>query len=764
MQARPASSDSRRVAEWWPVPAVVASTLLAYANTWSVPFVYDDLLAIAENPSIRRLWPPGGVLLPNLAGGVTTSGRPVLNLSFALNYALSGSAVWSYHLVNALVHAATALALFGLLRRTLRRVAPLASAGGAPARTTTLAGAAALLWALHPLQTQAVTYTVQRAESLMGFFLVFTLYAFARSLGPPSERRAPGPAPARDASPPDSRRWRVAAVAACALGMATKEVMVVAPLLVLLYDRTFGAGTFRAAWRCRGGWHAALAATWLVLAALLLATGGNRGGTIGPGTGVPLWAYPLTQFEAIARYLGLSLWPQPLVFEYGTRWVRDAGDVLPFAAVVLPLVGLTGLALWRRPAAGFAGAWFFLLLAPTSLAPGTIQMIVEHRMYLPLAAIITPAVLTLHRVAGTRTLPICLTLAAACGLLTVRRNHDYRSPLALWSDTVAKRPLNPRAHQGRAEALAAAGRHDEALAAWRESLRLLPDESHYHYNLAVALAATGRREDAVRHYRLALRLFPHEARTHNNLAILLAQLGRPAEATFHYAEAVRLQPAVPLYRYNQAIARLRTGNLEEAAAGFAAVLNLDPAHSDSHFNLGAIRLRQQRTADALAHYETATRLRPDDPAFATALGNAQLLAGRPAPALATFEAVLARHADAADARLGAGNACAALRRPADAVTHFTTLLQRDPAHAHAHFKLGNALLDLDRLAEAASHYETARRLSPADAEIHHNLGIAFARTARWDEARQAFDEALRLRPDYPDARRSREQLRQVTGR
>jgi hypothetical protein len=401
MQARPASSDSRRVAEWWPVPAVVASTLLAYANTWSVPFVYDDLLAIAENPSIRRLWPPGGVLLPNLAGGVTTSGRPVLNLSFALNYALSGSAVWSYHLVNALVHAATALALFGLLRRTLRRVAPLASAGGAPARTTTLAGAAALLWALHPLQTQAVTYTVQRAESLMGFFLVFTLYAFARSLGPPSERRAPGPAPARDASPPDSRRWRVAAVAACALGMATKEVMVVAPLLVLLYDRTFGAGTFRAAWRCRGGWHAALAATWLVLAALLLATGGNRGGTIGPGTGVPLWAYPLTQFEAIARYLGLSLWPQPLVFEYGTRWVRDAGDVLPFAAVVLPLLGLTGLALRRRPAAGFAGAWFFLLLAPTSLAPGTIQMIVEHRMYLPLAAIITPAVLALHRIAGT---------------------------------------------------------------------------------------------------------------------------------------------------------------------------------------------------------------------------------------------------------------------------------------------------------------------------------------------------------------------------
>jgi hypothetical protein len=279
---------------------LVVAVLAVYAHTLSAPFVYDDGPAILDNLTIRRLWPLTDVLLPQAEGGLTVSGRPVLNLSFALNYAISGHAVWSYHAANILIHAASTLLLFGIVRRTLakRESAPGAGETSPSAPALPIAVAIAGLWALHPLQTQAVTYTVQRAESLMGLFYLLTLYAFARGVGvsPESTNRARF----------GRRSWFGLTVAACALGMGTKEVMATAPLLVFLYDRTFVAGSFRTAWRERRGFYCALAATWLLLGALVLSTGGNRGGTVGLGVGVPLWAYPLTQFQAIARYLGLA--------------------------------------------------------------------------------------------------------------------------------------------------------------------------------------------------------------------------------------------------------------------------------------------------------------------------------------------------------------------------------------------------------------------------------------------------------------------------
>ena len=626
--------------------------------------------------------------------------------------------------------------------------------GGASLPAEALALAIAALWALHPLQTQAVTYTVQRAESLMGFFYLLSLYTFVRAtqchlISDISWRR---------------RAWLVGSVLASALGMGTKEVMVTAPLLVLLYDRTFVAGTLAAAWRARRSYYLGLAATWLVLGALVLSTGGNRGGTVGLGVGVPLWAYPLTQFQALARYLGLGGWPSPLIFEYGTFWVERAGDVVPYAVIVLPVLAATVVALWRWPTAGFLGAWFFGILAPTSLAPGTIQMIVEHRMYLPLAAVIVGAVWTFYCAGGRRLLSASALIAVGFAALAVRRNYDYRSHLALWADTVAKRPLNPRAHAGLAEALEAAGRLDEAIQAHTEAVRLLPDESQYYYNLAVVLAEAGRTGDAVRHYQLSLRLYPNEPRAHNNLAILLARLGRHGEALRHYAEAVRLKPTEPLYHYNLGIARQREGQIAEAVTSYEAALRLRSDYADAHFNLGSALMLLTRTPEALGHYATARRLRPGEPDYAVTYGGALLVAGRPADALAQFQGVLANQPELVEARYGAGNALAALRRPEEAIANYEVVLQQEPMHANARFKLGNALLDVDRVAAAIPHYEAALRLAPQDAEMHHNLGIAFARIERCDDARRAFDEAVRLKPDYPGARRSREQLRQVTGR
>ncbi len=741
--ATPVPSLPSRLRSWVGPGFLLVATLLAYSNSLPAPFVYDDILAIPENASIRHLWPLGDVLRPPAEGGLTVSGRPMLNLSFALNYAISGPAPWSYHVVNILIHAANALLLFGILRRVIhfRR----ARAGeAAPADGTALAIAA--LWALHPLQTQAVTYTVQRAESLMGFFYLLTLYAFGRA--------------GENTGPRHSRRWLTVAVLACALGMGTKEVMATAPLLVLLYDRTFVAGSFAAAWRQRWRFHVALMGTWLVLAALVLSTGGNRGGTVGLGVGVPWWAYGLTQFKAVTHYLVQTLWPSSLIFEYGTFWAESAGDVLPYAVLVLPLLIATGFALWRWPAGGFLGAWFLVILAPTSLMPGTIQMIVEHRMYLPLAAVLGGGGWLLHQWLrpSAITNPLLWAAALALGVLAFNRNYDYRSHLTLWSDTVVKRPQNPRAHEGLAEAWAEVGRADLALHHRAESIRLRPGDSTYHYNLGLAQMGAGKLPEAVRSFQQSLRLAPAEPRTHTNLAIVLAQLGQTDEAFSHYAEAVRLKPDDPQFHYNYGIALYRTGRSADAIAQYEAALHLRPRDVNAHYNLGIALVRAKRLDEACTHFREALKLRPEDADMRSAFAAALLLANESREAEAEFRRVLASTARSVDAVYGLGNALAAQQRLAEAATQYDAVLRLQPDHANAHYKLGNVLLDLDRVPEAAAHFEAAARLMPQDAESHHNLGVAYARQERWVEAQREFETALRLKPDYPEARRNLEQL------
>ena len=210
---------------------VVAAGLLAYHNSFTGPFIFDDLPSIPENPTIRHLWPIWQPLSPPQTGGITVEGRPVINLSLAINYALGGYDVRGYHVLNLTIHILAGLTLFGVVRRTLLQPRLRERFGGV---ANELALAVAVLWTVHPLQTESVTYIVQRAESLMGLFYLLTLYCFIRSV-----------------ESPRPRVWCGLCLTACAVGMASKEVMASAPLLVMLYDRAFISGSFREAWRRR---------------------------------------------------------------------------------------------------------------------------------------------------------------------------------------------------------------------------------------------------------------------------------------------------------------------------------------------------------------------------------------------------------------------------------------------------------------------------------------------------------------------------------
>ncbi len=681
------SAPASRLGSWkTPLAAciLVLAGCAAYHNSFSGPFIYDDAPAILDNRSIRHLWPIWAALAPPHGEGLTIEGRPVLNLSFAVNYAVSGTRVWSYHALNLAIHLAAGLALLGIVRRTAERLAagraaPAAGAAERPAGPLLFGLGVALIWTVHPLQTEAVTYVIQRAESLMGLFYLLTLYCFVRHAegAPPS-----GPGGLREGG----SFWGALSVACCLLGMGTKEVMVTAPVMILVFDRTFCAGSLAEAWRRRKGYYLALAATWLPLLGLIASTGGNRSGSVGFGTGAPWGGYILTQFEAVMTYLRLAVWPHPLVFEYGTFWVTPT-QAAPYALAVSVLAAATVWALVRAPIYGFLGFWFFGILAPTSLMPGTTQMIVEHRMYLPLAALAVLFVLAVWKVATRGRIVAVAGVATGLGWTSLERNSDYRSELAIWQDTAARRPENSRAHGNLADGLMNAGQTAAALKEYAIALRLNPWDAVANNNYGMALSALGRGEEAIGCFERAVRIKPRYAHAHFNLANALVRAGRQDDAAGQYTEALRLDPSYPEASNNLGDVRMTQGRLDEAVGLFERAVELDPEDAGAYYNLGNALTRMGRRPEAVGLFEKALRLKPDYAAAHSNLGVALVDCSR-------FD---------------------------EALAHFREAVRLQPEYAEARLNLGNALLLLGRLPDAVGQYQEALRLRPDYPAARRNL-------------------------------------------
>jgi tetratricopeptide (TPR) repeat protein len=656
----PPSLALPRRALWLSAAGLFIVTAAAYHNSFDVPFVFDDLPAIAQNPTIRHLDSLGTVLFPELDGGFTVSGRPLVNLSLAVNYSAGGLGVAGYHVFNALVHALAGLCLFGVLRRTFLRPA-LASRFGADALPLALVTAA--IWLIHPLQTESVTYVVQRAETLMGLFYLLTLYTFIRGV---------------DTARPAG--WFTLSVVACLCGMASKEVMATAPLMVLLYDRTFVAGSFAGAWRQRWRYYLGLASNWLLLAALVSRTGG-RGGTAGFGTDVTAWHYLLTQARAVVHYFWLALWPDPLVFDYGTATVAGLSEVWwQFLLLIAAMVG-TVMALRRRSAGGFLAAWFFVILAPSSsVVPIASQTMAEHRMYLSLAAVVVAGIAGLHALTGRRNVVLLVgaALALLCCGLTVRRNADYQSDLHLWAVTVAQQPENGRAHNNLGKAVLGTGRPVAALEHFEAAARLQPLVPEPHYNLGLALARLSRPAEAISRYEEALRLQPGYAAAHTNLANVLLNTGRLPEAEVHYVEAVRLEPRSAEARSNLANLRLEQGRNAEAIQLGEAAVALDPDYPEACYNLGNARAQSGQPAAALGQFEAAVRLRPDFAEAYNNLGNVLVELDRLPEAIAAYGRAAQLKGDYADPRRNLAMVLIHLGRGAEAIPPLQALVQLRP--------------------------------------------------------------------------------------
>jgi protein O-mannosyl-transferase len=437
---RESRGESRQLPalNWAVILALFAATVVAYIPALNAPFVLDDAPTIEA--SAQWIAPPGS----------PTAGRPLVLLTLGTNYALNSalgvkqrpdpddpSKAVAYRLFNLLVHMLTGALLFGVLRRAMREKTIDESWR---AIADPVAAFVCALWLLHPIQSEVVNYIVQRSESMASLCYLAVLYASQRAWE--SEMKP---------------RWYAVAVIACALGMASKEIVITAPLAVMLYDRAFRLPSWRALLRPGDGRGFLYVALWVASIGTFALFGiGARGETAGSNAHIAWYSYLYTQCWAIARYLQLVVWPHPLAVDYGIDPIHGMRGVP--GAVLLAAFGIVTLAAWTRvPKFGwfaFLGSMFFILLAPSSsVVPIVSEVAAERRIYLALAVVLVLIVVAAESLrrrfaAGVPAKRVAIGFAGIAALLavtTAARSRTYASVEALSRSAALAMPDNPRA-------------------------------------------------------------------------------------------------------------------------------------------------------------------------------------------------------------------------------------------------------------------------------------------------------------------------------
>lgn len=615
-----------------------ALSIAAYSNSFQVPFALDDFVNIINKKSIRLFSPDvEGIVRAASEGQSGTRWLP--NLTLALNYYFGGADVWGYHLVNLGIHLACALTLYLLCLTTLRLPALCQNTGG---QAGEIAMAAALLWAVHPLQTNAVTYLVQRMTSLSALFFLAALLCYARG---------------RLRAPSDWHRslFFGAAFLFGMMAIISKENALMLPLMVLGYELFFirpvqvdDRGKFKLL-----AWVGGALTIIFLLAALFL--GRETISTILAGYAYrpfTLGERLLTETRVIFLYLSLLLLPLPSRLNLNHE-IAISHSLFNPPQTALALLGIAALIMlipWtfnRNRLFSFALFWFLgNLLIESTIVP--LELVYEHRLYLPSAFLFLSGaslLFSLQRAQPWFLRTACLLIAILLALWTWQRNQIWASSITLWADVVAKSPglargynnlgvayhdaknfraaqdmfekaikIDPEsriAYVGLASMYITQNRLAEAEQILRTALTketFLNPARIYHY-LGVLYRKTGRYQEAIESSRRALQLDTENLEPMLNLGIVYEEMGDYARADAAFAEALRLglNDSVDLYN-NWGIAVFKMGATDRAIGYFQRGLQLDPDHPETRYNLGLAYGQKGMLKEAQAEMQRAMLL------------------------------------------------------------------------------------------------------------------------------------------------------------
>jgi len=603
MAPAPESLDGRRF--WLAAAALAGITLLAYLPAFRAGFVWDDDSFLTMNPLIKapdglhRFW-------------FTTQAMdywPVTSSTLWLEWRLWGMNAAGYHATNVALHLVEVVMLWAILRR-------LAIPG---------AWLAALLFAVHPVNVESVTWVAQRKNLVAMLFYLASIYLFLRTRWSastvtklPKGARSPldGAGQTRRGRRVPPGLWYGLSLFAFALAMLSKGSVAPLPLVLL------GIIAWRRQLTLRDG---LLIAPFFILGGALAAVNvwfQTHGSAVIIRT-VTFWERLLDAGAVVWFYLFKALWPTRLIFVY-PQWNVQPGNLLWW----LPLLGAAGLTvglafLARRHASGraafFSWAYFCVMLIPVmgfaDIAFMEYSLVANHYQHL---AIIGVVALAAAGWSGWREKNRGLATAAAAVVvgvlfaLTWRQNQTYRDLETLYRTTLEENPDSWVAQGNLGSLLAGTGRLPEAIPHFVAALRIKPDYPQARVSLGSALATTGHLPEALAQFEEAVRIRPNFAEGHYNLGLALSAVGRRDEALAEFEQAVRFKPDSALAQYHLGLALAGAGRLEDATAHLAEAVRLQPNFAEAQNDLGVALAQAGRTTEAAGHFAAALQINPDN--------------------------------------------------------------------------------------------------------------------------------------------------------
>jgi Flp pilus assembly protein TadD len=600
--------DSQIRVHLWLIAGVCVAL---YANTLYSGFVYDDHFQVLENPwitdlrSVPKMFTTGAW---EFEGASSNYYRPIMHLSYALTYLVSGLNPWGYHAVNILLHTAVSMLVFLTALTLLER----SGEDRVTARLPALLGA--LLFATHPILTETVAWVACVPELSFTLFSLLALLLYART-----DRVRSGAF--------------AASVAAYFTATICKETAIALPALLVLYDYAFRPGRPRLAEVAMRYTPFALAtAAYLTVRLSVL----PAFAPIRRHASLTISQYLINVLPLFTQYLGKLLLPTDLnayhVFHpILTLWSRQGILSLILTAA---FAVATALVSHRSRRILFALGLIVIPLLPVLYIPALGEnTFTERYLYLPTVGIALIAAFGLAWVQRRR--PVWMRAGVALTVVvlgiysvaTVQRNTAWRNDETLWTDTLRKSPESASVHNEMGIVLADRGLVEAAIGEYQRALRLDPGLPRAHNNLGTLLEQRGQIDQAIGHYLEAIAANPRFAKAYNNLGNAYAKEGRLKEAVDTYRAALRLKPGMFETYLNLGNVYSEMGLLDDAMKQYEAAARLRPDSAETHLHVGIAYGVQGRLDDAIAHLETAARLNLADPVIHQNLAHAYDLKG-----------------------------------------------------------------------------------------------------------------------------------------
>lgn len=606
--------------------------IIAYSRTFQVPFVFDDFHSIVDKSRIRDFF---SFLSPN----ALTYPRPLTDLTFALNYRIGGLEILGFHIVNTLIHIFNAWLVYMISMVLFTRLGSndLLSEDKKSSEGSNFpiiaAFAAALFFALHPMQTQAVTYIVQRYTSLSAFFSLLCIWLFLQARLRMEETNQPCQSKIFD---PVVILFMCTSLVCAVSAFLSKQTAAMLPGLIILLELILFKKSLFARKRAA---LTIIPILFLFIFFVAYSSGALRGEIslsslledVGVKTmetrDISRWTYLITQFSVIVLYIRMIVLPYGQNIDHMYPFTEYFWNVQTLFSIglILGIIVLAFYAYRKKPLITLAVGWFFIALSVESSIIPIRDAMFEHRMYLPMfgpalifGLMIFYAAEKINKKAFVWLLAGCLILIL--GITTVVRNEVWRDPVKLWKDSIQKNPYNFRAWTNLGQVQLAKNDIPAAEKSFRYSLKLRSQNSQAMGNLGIALARQGKFKEAIPYLKRALETMPESFDFHYNLGVTYGVSGKYDEAIEHYRKALKIRPDHLLSLMNLSVELGRINSFDEAEKVLSRALEISPDNVDLLINLGIIQFNLGHHDDALEKMLRAEKIKPDSSEIMTNLG------------------------------------------------------------------------------------------------------------------------------------------------